>query len=323
MRVHQIAAVEGQGVGPVLVAAGLEVLAACAARDGRFRFEVEIFGDPLAEADLDRFEGFAAILSGAASASGGGDGAAIARHLGLSVTICPIRMLRGLTSPLRAVDGLELNWLIIGENRSGEPGAPALRDPVTPVMRHAFQLARQRPRKLLTVVTNPMTPDRDRAIWGESAAEIAQGYRDVVWNETPVEVAAMRMTLDPRSLDTLVASRHDVGVLSALAAALAGSPAIAASETLTPGQATPALFQPLHARALQIANDESTNPIGAFWAGAMLLNHLGENEAAARLMGAIESATSHAAFHPPDLGGRATTAEATRAVCEAINGDRI
>ena len=325
MRVHRIAALKGDGIGPCLVAAGLEALAACAAQDGGFRLEVEIFDRALAGADLERLQGFDAILAGAAGADGSVEhaaswpaSAALCKHLGLGVTMRPIRMLRGLTSPLRDVAGPELNWMIIGANRIGEIGSPDGQARLRQVLRYAFQMARQRPRKLLTVVVPPKTVDHGGSSWSESAADIAQGYPDVVWSQTPVELIIMRMALEPHSLDTIVASSGDADLLSSLAAAFAGSPGLAASARLNPEQSTPALFEPLYGSGLEACARCTANPIAAFWAAGLMLNHLGEKDAAARLMHAVEDITADPALHTPDLGGNCTVETLTSAVCDAV-----
>jgi tartrate dehydrogenase/decarboxylase/D-malate dehydrogenase len=131
----------------------------------------------------------------------------------------------------------------------------------------------------------------------------------------------MRMTLRPDTLDTIVASNLHADILSDLAAALAGSLGIAPTANLNPERKFPSMFEPIHGSAFDIAGKGIANPIGTFWSGVMLLEHLGEKAAAARLMRAIERATADKALHTPDLGGKARTEEVTAAVCDALLGD--
>lgn len=131
----------------------------------------------------------------------------------------------------------------------------------------------------------------------------------------------MRMTLHPETLDTIVTTNLHADILSDLAAALAGSLGIAPTANLNPERKFPSMFEPIHGSAFDIAGKGIANPIGPFWSASMMLEHLGEPAAAARLMRAIEHATADRALHPPDLGGKATTRDVTQAVCEAVAGD--
>jgi len=118
-----------------------------------------------------------------------------------------------------------------------------------------------------------------------------------------------------------VATNLHADILSDLAAALAGSIGIAPTANLNPERRFPSMFEPIHGSAFDLAGKGIANPIGTFWSGAMMLDHLGEQAAAHRLMRAIERVTADPAFHSPDLGGRATTAEVTAAVCAALRAD--
>jgi tartrate dehydrogenase/decarboxylase/D-malate dehydrogenase len=129
-----------------------------------------------------------------------------------------------------------------------------------------------------------------------------------------------RMVLKPQSIDTVVATNLHADVLSDLAAALTGSLGLAPTANLNPERRFPSMFEPIHGSAFDIMGQGIANPIGAFWSAAMMLEHLGEARAAAALMAAIERVTGSGRVRPRDLGGRATTAEVTRAVIEAIEG---
>jgi tartrate dehydrogenase/decarboxylase/D-malate dehydrogenase len=154
-------------------------------------------------------------------------------------------------------------------------------------------------------------------MWDEIFARIAKDYPDVQTDKMLVDAATMRMVLKPASLDVMVATNLHADILSDLAAALSGSLGIAPTANLNPERKFPSMFEPIHGSALDIAGQGIANPIGTFWTAVMMLRHLGELSAAARLMGAIEHVTSSRVF-TPDLGGHATTANVTEALCKAI-----
>ena len=355
MRTHRIAAIGGDGIGPEVIEAGLEVLQACAERDGGFTLEVEHFdwgsdhyrrhGVMMPEGGADRLRPFDAIYFGAVGAPD------IPDHLtlwGLRLAICqpldqyanvrPTRILPGITSPLRNVSGPELDWVIVRENSEGEyagvggrvhRGLPEevatdvsmfTRAGVLRIMRHAFRVAQSRPRKLLTVVTKSNAQRHALVMWDEIAAEVAAEFPDVTWDKMLVDAMTMRMTLRPQTLDTIVATNLHADILSDLAAALAGSLGIAPTANLNPERTTPSMFEPIHGSAFDITGKGIANPVGAFWTASMMLEHLGERDAGERLMRAVERVTADPNLHTPDLGGPATTRQVTDAVCEALRG---
>jgi tartrate dehydrogenase/decarboxylase / D-malate dehydrogenase len=140
----------------------------------------------------------------------------------------------------------------------------------------------------------------------------------VTWDKMLVDAMTMRMTLRPQTLDTIVATNLHADILSDLAAALAGSLGIAPTANLNPERHAPSMFEPIHGSAFDITGKGIANPIGSFWTAVMMLEHLGEKPAAARLMKAIERVTADTSLHPPDLGGNATTKQVTDAVVKAI-----
>jgi tartrate dehydrogenase/decarboxylase / D-malate dehydrogenase len=358
MKTYAIAAIPGDGIGTEVVAAGVEVLDAVAKRDGGIRFKVDQFdwggeyykkhGRMMPENGRDLIRNHHAILFGSA---GHPD---IPDHItlwGLRLAICqpfdqyanvrPTRVLPGITSPLRNVNGGELDWVIVRENSEGEyagvggrahQGSPLevatdvamfTRAGVERIMRFAFRLAQARPRKLLTVVTKSNAQRHAMVMWDEIAAEIAREFKDVAWDKMLVDAMTMRMVMRPQSLDTIVATNLHADILSDLAAALAGSLGIAPTANLNPERAFPSMFEPIHGSAFDIMGKGVANPIGTFWSTVMLLDHLGEKPAADRLMKAIERVTADKRFHTPDLGGKARTADVTAAVIEAVQGANI
>ena len=353
MRTHKIAAIGGDGIGPEVITAGLEVLDACAKRDGGFTLDVAHFdwgsdyykkhGVMMPEGGADQLRGFDAIYFGAVGAPD------IPDHVtlwGLRLAICqpldqyanvrPTRILPGITSPLRHVTGPELDWVIVRENSEGEyagvggrvhKGLPEevatdvamfTRPGVARIIRYAFELARSRPRKLLTVVTKSNAQRHGMVMWDDIAAEVAREFPDVTWDKMLVDAMTMRMTLRPQTLDTIVATNLHADILSDLAAALAGSLGIAPTANLNPERKTPSMFEPIHGSAFDITGKGIANPVGSFWTAVMMLEHLGETAAAARLMKAVERVTADPSLHTPDLGGQATTKQVTEAVVRAI-----
>ncbi|MBR9651367.1 tartrate dehydrogenase [Thalassovita aquimarina] len=350
---YRIAAIPGDGIGIEVIEAGLEVLDALSRRLGSFALDVENFdwgsdrykreGRFMPEDGAQQLRGFDAILFGAVGAPDVPD------HLslwGLRLAICqpldqfanvrPTRILPGIQSPLRGVAPGDLDWVIVRENSEGEyagqggrshRGLPHeiatevsifTRAGVERIMRFAFDLARSRERKQLTVVTKSNAQRYGMVLWDEVAAEVAQDFPDVQWDKMLVDAMTVRMTLDPASLDTIVASNLHADILSDLAAALAGSIGIAPTANINPERNTPSMFEPIHGSAFDITGKGVANPVGTFWSAVMMLDHLGETEAAARLMAAIEKVTAAPACHTPDLGGAATTRDVTRAVIEAL-----
>jgi len=154
-------------------------------------------------------------------------------------------------------------------------------------------------------------------MWDEIAAEVAREFPDVTWDKMLVDAMTTRMVLKPSSIDTVVATNLHADILSDLAAALAGSLGIAPTANIDPERRFPSMFEPIHGSAFDITGKGIANPVASFWTAVQMLEHLGESVAAARLMRAVEQTTC-AGVVTPDLGGDATTADVTRAVCDAI-----
>jgi tartrate dehydrogenase/decarboxylase/D-malate dehydrogenase len=185
------------------------------------------------------------------------------------------------------------------------------------IHRFAFELARKRPRKHLTLVTKSNAQRHGMVLWDEVFFALQEQYPDVKTERVLVDAMTTRMVLKPAAIDTVVASNLHADILSDLAAALSGSLGIAPTANLNPERRFPSMFEPIHGSAFDITGKGVANPIATFWTGAMMLEHLGEASAAARLMKAIEAVTAQKVF-TPDLGGSARTADVTRAVIAAL-----
>jgi tartrate dehydrogenase/decarboxylase / D-malate dehydrogenase len=358
MRRHGIAVIPGDGIGKEVMAAGLEVLMELQRRDGGFELDMQQFpwgsdyfrqhGQLMPDDGVARLRMFDAILFGAV-----GD-PLIPDHVtlwGLRLKICqsldqyanvrPIRLLPGIQSPLRNVSAETLDWVIVRENSEGEysgsggrvhrglPGEVATetaiftRSGVERVMRFAFGIARQRPRKKITVVTKSNAQRFGLVMWDEIAAEVAKEFPEVAVDKELVDAMTTRMVLRPQSIDVVVATNLHADILSDLAAALAGSLGMGATANLNPERTFPSMFEPIHGSAFDIAGKGIANPIATFWTAAMMLEHLGEPNAARRLMRAVERVTADKDNHTPDIGGGATTRRVTDAVVETLRADNL
>jgi len=353
MKTYRIATIPGDGIGKEVVPEGQKVLEALARQNPTLKFEFEDFdwggdyyrkhGVMMPENGLDSLRNKDAILFGSA-----GD-PHIPDHItlwGLRLKICqgfdqyanvrPTRILPGIDAPLKRCTPAQLDWVIVRENSEGEysgvggrahQGHPIevatdvsmmTRAGVERIMRYAFKLAQSRPRKLLTVITKSNAQRHAMVMWDEIAVQISKEFPDVTWDKELVDAATARMVNRPATLDTLVATNLHADILSDLAAALAGSLGIAPTGNIDPERRYPSMFEPIHGSAFDIMGKGLANPIGTFWSVVMLLEHLGEQAAADRLMAAIEAVTANPRLHTRDLGGLATTAQVTAAVCEKI-----
>jgi tartrate dehydrogenase/decarboxylase/D-malate dehydrogenase len=357
MKTYRIAAIPADGIGPEVIAAGLEALDALAARDGGFKLDVVTYdwgsetykkkGYFIPDGGLDELKRADAIYFGAVGAPD------IPDHVtlwGLRLPICqgfdqyanirPTRILPGVVSPLRDAGPGDLDWLIVRENSEGEyaghggrahRGLPEevatevaifTRVGVERIMRYAFASAQKRPRKHLTVVTKSNAQKFGMVMWDEIAAEVSADFPDVTWDKELVDAMTMRMVRKPRSIDTVVATNLHADILSDLAAALAGSLGVAPTGNVDPSRRYPSMFEPIHGSAFDITGKGIANPVASFWTAALMLEHLGEARAASALMVAVEQVCA-AGVLTPDIGGTATTVEVTRAVVEAIRGANL
>jgi tartrate dehydrogenase/decarboxylase/D-malate dehydrogenase len=350
MKTYKIAAIGGDGIGPEVIDAGVEVLQALGKTEG-FGLSVKAFdwssdrylkhGAYIPEGGLEELKAFDAIFFGAVGSQ------KVADHIslwGLRLPICqgfdqyanvrPARVLPGVRSPL--ANGKDIDWVVIRENSEGEycgmggrahRGLPIetatetslfTRVGVERIHRFAFELARKRPRKHLTLVTKSNAQRHGMVMWDEIFFEVARDFPDVKHDRELVDAMTTRMVLKPASIDVMVASNLHADILSDLAAALSGSLGIAPTANLNPERRFPSMFEPIHGSAFDITGKGIANPVATFWTAAMMLEHLGEAAAAARLMKAVEGVTA-SGVHTPDLGGKARTADVTAAVKKAIS----
>ncbi len=349
MKTYRIASIPGDGIGNEVIPAGVEVLNALASME-KFSLETVSFdwsskryketGAYIPAGGLEKLKAFDAIFFGAVGAPDVPD------HLslwGLRLPICqgfdqyanvrPSRLLPGIEGPVK--NAKEIDWVIVRENTEGEysgsggrvhQGLPEevatetsvfTRKGVERVHRFAFELARKRPRKHLTLVTKSNAQRHGMVLWDEIFYEVASAFPEVKTDRILVDAATTRMVLKPAAIDVMVASNLHADILSDLAAALSGSLGIAPTANLTPERRFPSMFEPIHGSAFDITGKGVANPIATFWTASMMLEHLGEARAAARLMKAVEAVTAKKVF-TPDLGGSARTQDVTEAVLAAL-----
>ncbi|KAF2621568.1 tartrate dehydrogenase [Macroventuria anomochaeta] len=351
-RKHSIATMGADGIGPEVVNAAVQVLKKLTSLGGSFELEFEDYdwssetykktGKYIPDGGLENLKKHDAILFGAVGAPDVPDHISL---WGLRLAICqpfqqyanvrPTRIFRGTQSPLRNASHGDLDWVIVRENSEGEyagqggrshRGQPweiatevsiFTRHAVERLIRFAFELAQKRERKFLTVVTKSNAQRNGMVMWDEVALEVSKDFPDVKWDKMLVDAMTCRMVLDPKSLDTIVATNLHADILSDLAAALAGSIGIAPTSNLDPTRKNPSMFEPIHGSAFDIAGKGIANPVATFWTAAEMLTWLGEEEAANKMMKAVENVTEQGIV-TKDLGGSSNTKEVTDAVCSEL-----
>jgi tartrate dehydrogenase/decarboxylase/D-malate dehydrogenase len=347
MRRYRIAVIPGDGVGKEVIPAGQRVLEAAVA--GRAKLEWQVFpwgsdyyretGSMMPADGVEQLRQFDAIYLGAV-----GDPPRIPDHitlwglilpirkaLDLYVNVRPVRLLPGVRGPLRDKGPAEIDMIFIRENTEGEyagvggrvhvgtPHEVAIetavfsRFNVERVVRYAFELARGR-RKHLTSVTKSNAQRYGMTFWDDVVTAVARDYPDVTVTSLLVDAAAALLVRAPERFDVVVASNLFADILTDLGGAIMGSLGLAPSANLAAQPGVPSLFEPVHGSAPDIAGKGIANPIGTIWAGAMMLEHLGEREAAQRVLAALERLTVEGQVLTPDMGGSATTEQVAERV---------
>jgi tartrate dehydrogenase/decarboxylase / D-malate dehydrogenase len=359
-RTYRIAAIRGDGIGHEVIDAGLRVLETVSELShGAFALEVTDIpwssqyylehGHYIPEDGLDRLAEHDAIYFGAVGGpevpdhvSLWGLRLAITQPFDQWANIRPVTFLPGVTSPLRKADTTELDWIVVRENSEGEyagfggrnlsgrgPGNEvAVQSSLHTekgcerIIRFAFELARTRTHKKLSCVTKSNAQQYGMVMWDEVFARVATDYPDVETERVLVDAMSAKFVLHPEQLSVVVASNLHADILSDLGSALAGSLGIAASANLNPERRFPSMFEPVHGSAPDIVGRGIANPIGAVASGALMLEHLGQPDAARAVLDAID-ATTAAGILPQDLGGSSTTAEVTEALIAVLRDQQL
>ncbi|RFU33199.1 hypothetical protein B7463_g3134, partial [Scytalidium lignicola] len=349
---HRIALVPGDGIGievieqTVLVLQGLEKLSKTfSLHFTNYDWSSANFverGEYIPDGGLEALKSQDAILFGAVGSPDVPDHVSlwglilpIRKRLNQFVNIRPIRVLPGISSPLKKDDAKLLDWVIVRENSEGEySGQGGITHEesgnaiatetaifttvgIERTMRFAFETAMSRPRKRLTMVTKSNAQRYGLVLWDSVFEKIAQDYPQVQTDKMLVDAMTVRMVLKPESLDTIVATNLHGDILSDLAAALSGSIGVAPSSNLDPTRKHPSMFEPIHGSAPDIAGQGIANPLGTFWSAVEMLKWLGEVEAGEALMTAIENVSS-SGIRTRDVGGVAKTTEVTEAVIKEL-----
>lgn len=352
MMKHRIAVIAGDGIGKEVMPEGLRVLDAAAARYG-FALEYDELpwgcdyylkhGVMMSEDGLEQIRGHDAVYLGAV-----GLPAAVPDHISLwgllirirrefdqYANIRPVRLMPGVKSPLANREVGDIDFIIVRENSEGEYSSAGgrmyegterevvfqesvfSRYGTDRIMRYAFDLAGRRQRKHLTSATKSNGISITMPFWDERFRAIAKEYPDVKTDQYHIDILTAHFVRFPERFDVVVGSNLFGDILSDLGPACTGTIAIAPSANLNPERIYPSMFEPVHGSAPDIYGRNIANPVGMIWSGAMMLEHLGHEEAAAAVIRAIEAVLDEGP-RTPDIGGKASTQDVGRAIAEAI-----
>jgi tartrate dehydrogenase/decarboxylase/D-malate dehydrogenase len=351
MTTHRIAVIPGDGIGKEVVPEGVRVLDAVASRHG-LRFEWNTFdwscetyartGRMMPEDGLDRLRPHDAIFLGAVGYPGVPDHISlwgllipIRRVFEQYVNLRPVRLMPGIASPLANRKPGDVEFWVVRENNEGEYSSIGgrifegtehetviqqnvfTRRGVDRILRHAFELARSRPKKHLTSATKSNGIVHTMPFWDERVEAMAKLYPDVRVDKFHVDILTAHFVQHPDWFDVVVGSNLFGDILSDLGPAVCGTIGIAPSANINPERAHPSMFEPVHGSAPDIAGKGIANPIGQIWSGAMMLDHLGHPAAAADVLTAIEAVVRDGP-RTRDLGGTASTVEVGKAIAAAL-----
>jgi len=349
---YKIAVIPGDGIGNEVVPEGIKVLEAAAHRFGvelawqHFPWSCAWYrktGRMMPADGLEQLGAFDAIYLGAIGFPGVPDHVSlwellipIRRGFRQYVNLRPVRLLRGVKSPLRDRAVGDIDFYIVRENNEGEYSDVGgriyagtdqemcvqetifSRKGVDRVMRYAFELARSRPKRHLTSATKSNGIKHTMPYWDERFRALAADYPEVRTDQFHIDILTANFVLHPDWFDVVVGSNLFGDILSDLGPAVTGTIAIAPGANINPERDHPSCFEPVHGSAPDIAGRGIANPLAMFLSAALLLRHgLSLESEAAAVESAVQSALE-AGLRTRDLGGQASTAEATRAVLDNL-----
>ncbi len=353
MKTYRIAVIPGDGIGKEVVPEGLRVLEAAAGRCGvafdwdHFDWSCDYYlrhGRMMPEDWFEQIRGHDAIFFGAVGwpdavpdhVSLWGSLLQVRRRFNQYVNLRPVRLFKGLPTPLANRRPGEIDFLVVRENTEGEYSSVGgrmfegtdrefvvqetimTRTGVDRIIRYAFELAASRPARHVTSATKSNGISITMPYWDERFRAVAGEYPQIRTSQYHIDILTAHFVQHPDRFDVVVGSNLFGDILSDLGPAVCGTIGIAPSANLNPERAFPSLFEPVHGSAPDIAGKGIANPIGQIWSGAMMLEFLGHADAAAAIVTAIERVLE-AGPRTPDLGGKATTGELGRAVAEALD----
>ena len=351
MKTFKIAVIPGDGIGKEVVPEGLRVLEA-AGRRFDLKFSCQYFdwscetyaktGKMMPDDGLEQLRPFDAIFLGAVGYPGVADHISlwgllipIRRGFQQYVNLRPVRLLKGIETPLKNRQPGEIDFCVVRENNEGEysdvggrvfPGTDdemAIQQSiftkrgVDRILRYAFELARKR-KSHVTSATKSNGIIHTMPFWDERFHAIAREYPDVRTDQYHVDILTAHFVRHPDWFDVVVGSNLFGDILSDLGPAIAGSIGIAPSANLNPERKYPSMFEPVHGSAPDIAGKGIANPIGQIWSAAMMLRHFGEERAAAAIEKAIEDVIAKPEVCTPDIGGKATTEILGKAIAAEV-----
>lgn len=354
MEQYDIALVPGDGVGHDVIAEGVRVLQRFAELDGglSFKFTPYPYGckyylehGQMMDADaLDKLRQHHAIYLGACGYPGVPDHVSLwgmllpmRKTYDLWVNLRPVRLLPGIQGPLRDRGADDIDFVIVRENTEGEyagvggrahvgePDEVAMQTAVFTrrsserIMRYAFDYAKREGRGSVQNATKSNACQYSMVFWDEVFAEVASDYPDIATQQYHVDALSARFVTHPQTMDVVVGSNLFADILSDLGGALMGSLGLPPSANINPDGGVPGIFEPVHGSAPDIAGKGIANPLATIWSASMMLDDIGQPEAARAVMSAIEQVTAAGAVRTPDLGGTATTSEMGDAVIAALD----